>query len=190
MSITEWLKSLYGKFDKLYSDIFTAVCADCNDHDCEGYVWLLSEEADMLVESGVAVVELNGNTNFIHSFPEDEGQLRLNVVKPPCVLRDEKRCSIYKIRPLVCRMYPVGIVTHEGQIVLALHEDCEYVRRMEPEQRSEFVANIQSIFSEIPAEAIDEIVESYRKVDAISHLPEGPNQYTLIGPIGNSEERR
>ena len=170
---------MYIQFDQLYSDIFNQVCAGCQDHDCEGYIWLLPEEAKTLYEAGITIVELN-RSSFIHSFPEANGALRLDVMKPPCVLHKDKRCSIYTIRPLVCRMYPVGLITLNCQVAVVLHQECEFVRRLVGRKKEEFLLQIREILDGLSEEFVDDLVSCYHEVDTISHFPEGPNSYEVL----------
>lgn len=174
------LSGLYEAFDRLYQDILPA-CANCPDHDCEGYVWLLSDEADRLVEVGVEVVEINEVVNFIHSFPEVDGIIKLDIPKPPCRYRMERLCSIYTHRPLVCRMYPVGILTHEDKAVIALHKDCQFTRQLCGEAKTAFTKRVVAILHGLSAELYQELLETYRQVDAVSSLPAGPNEYEVLG---------
>lgn len=180
------LQWLYEQLDKLYRGIFDSVCVTCADHDCEGYVWLLPEEADTLFEAGVSVVEINSGVQFIHSFPEEDGRIVVDRPKPPCVLREEKRCSVYDIRPLVCRMYPVGFVTHEGIVSLVLHEDCAFTRSQDEEAKTQFVQKVSSIFQNLPEELTARILQCYQDVNELSVLPDEPNTYEVIAAFGNN----
>ena len=180
------LLGLYAQLDTLYQGIFDSVCASCTDHDCEGYVWLLPEEEMLLLEAGVPVVEINGNARFIHSFPEEEGELVIDRPKPPCILREDKKCSVYNLRPLVCRMYPVGLVTHENTVSLVLHKDCAFTRRQDEQARTEFIQEVSAIFQNLTPELTHHILTCYLHVDEVSALPDGPNIYEMISPFGTN----
>lgn len=177
-----YLLKMYKAFDLLYRDI-RAFCACCEDHDCEGYVWLLKEEAESLYEFGIPIVEINKNTDFIHSFEETNGALLVNKLKPPCRLRQNGFCSIYNLRPLLCRMYPLGLVTEGSEILLALHKDCKFSREIDGEFKREFIEQAIKILKLAPIELLEEIVDAYEKVDEISAFPEGPNTYEVIIPF-------
>ena len=177
------LLDLYAQLDILYRGIFDSVCAGCTDHDCEGYIWLLPEEADALFDAGIPVVEINTNTRFIHSFPEENGRLLLDKPKPPCVLRRGKLCSVYSMRPLVCRMYPVGLATHDGVVFLVLHKDCAFARRQDEKAKAQFVQEVLAIFRGLSPELTSHILQCYLDVDEISVLPNGPNAYEVISPF-------
>lgn len=177
------LEELYSALDSLYSNIIN-ICTYCPDHDCEGYVWLLDQESNSLYNSGISVVEVNENIHFIHSFPEEEGMVRVDVLRPPCRLRsDNGQCSIYNSRPLVCRMYPVNILTHENKVCLVLMHDCQYSRQLEGTEKSRFVDRILTIFRNTSAAILLDILQTYRRVDNISAFPDGPNIYEIISPL-------
>lgn len=184
----ETLEELFNALDVLYSGIEES-CRDCNDPDCMGYIWLLKEEADDLYERGVPLVEVNKKSTFIHSFPNTpEGQLNLSVRYPPCsqLCTENRRCGIHENRPLVCRLYPIGLETRQkdGIIVWALHRDCLYVRRLEERGLlSDFERRARKIINNLSPELFEEIVKTYRAVDAIASFPYGENNYTTLQEV-------
>lgn len=184
------LRKLYSELSFLYRDI-RSVCAECKDHDCEGYVWLLKDEASSLYDLNVSIVEINDGTFFIHSFEEVNGSLSIDKPKPPCELRRNGFCSIYDLRPLVCRMYPVGLVTVDSEVLLALHKDCKFSRDINSEAKVVFIAQAVEILKRASPDLLKEVLTSYREVDAISAFPEGPNTYEVIMPFRSLiDERR
>lgn len=176
------LLKLYLEFDSLYRDI-KLVCKNCHDHDCEGYVWLLANEVESLLNIDVSIVEINDSTAFIHSFEEEGGVIRVDKPKPPCQWRDSGLCSIYENRPLVCRMYPVGFVTDNNEVVVALHRDCEYSRRLEGESKKQFFNCIIKILRQTSVDLLNEIFDCYLRVDHLSAFPEGLNTFEAIVPL-------
>jgi Fe-S-cluster containining protein len=176
------LLKLYSELDFLYRNI-SSVCSECKDHDCEGYVWLLKDEASLLYNLNVPIVEINDSTFFIHSFEEANGSLSINKPKPPCKLRRDGLCSIYDSRPLVCRMYPVGLVTVDGKVLLVLHRDCKFSRDIKGEAKAVFIAQAVEILKQSSPGLLTKVLASYRKVDAISAFPEGPNTFEVIMPL-------
>lgn len=180
------LLDLYAQLDTLYRGIFDSVCASCTDHDCEGYIWLLPEEEAALLDAGIPVVEINGNAWFIHSFPEEDGRLIIDQPKPPCILREGKKCSVYNLRPLVCRMYPVGLVTHDGKVSLVLHEDCAFTRCQDEQAKARFIREVSAVFQGLAPELTHRILKCYLDVDEVSVLPDGPNAYEVISPFGTN----
>jgi len=180
----ETLSQLYDALDELYRGI-EQDCRDCQDLDCMGYVWLLKKEAERLYERGVSLVQVNNGPTFIHSFPAtNKGQPDLSFRYPPCsqLCTDSRRCSIYEDRPLVCRLYPLGLETKaDGTIVWALHRDCLHIRRME--ERStlpNFKHRVRNVINNLSPKLLEEVVETYRAVDAISSFPDGENNYSSL----------
>lgn len=183
------LHKLYLELNFLYRDI-RSVCVACQDHDCEGYVWLLKEEASALYDLNIPIVEINESTFFIHSFEEVDGVISIEKPKPPCRLRQNGLCSIYDSRPLVCRIYPVGLVTVSDEIMLVLHKDCKFSRDIKDEAKTVFIAQAIEILKKTPNDLLDEIMDTYRKVDAISAFPEGPNTFEVITPLRSLKNER
>ncbi|MBD3225444.1 MAG: hypothetical protein GF313_11975 [Caldithrix sp.] len=176
------LLKLYSEFDYLYRDI-GLICRDCRDHDCEGYVWLLKDETESLLDIDVQIVEINDNTSFIHSFEEEGDVVRVDKLKPPCRLREAGLCTIYKNRPLVCRMYPVGLVTDKDDVVVALHQDCGYARRLNKSDKQLFFQRVLGILRRTPKALLREWLESYLLVDRLSAFPEGLNTFEVISSL-------
>jgi MoaA/NifB/PqqE/SkfB family radical SAM enzyme len=183
----ETLSQLYDTLDELYRGI-EQDCRECQDPDCMGYVWLLKQEAERLYERGVPLVQINNNPTFIHSFPvTNKGQLNLSVRYPLCsqLCTNSRRCSIYEDRPLVCRLYPLGLETNtDGAIVWALHRDCLYIRRMkERGTLPDFERRARNIINNLLPKLFEEITETYRAVDKISSFPDGENNYNILQEV-------
>ncbi len=183
----ETLSQLYDALDELYRDI-EQDCRDCQDPDCMGYVWLLKKEAEWLYERGVPLVQVNNGPTFIHSFPTtSKGQPDLSVRYPSCsqLCTDSRRCNIYKDRPLVCRLYPLGLETKaDGTIVWAIHRDCLHIRRMEERGTlPNFEHRVRNVINNLSPELLGEIVETYRAVDAIASFPDGENNYSSLQEV-------
>ena len=181
------LSQLYDALDELYRGI-EQDCRDCQDPDCMGYVWLFKKEAEQLYERGVPLVQVNNGLTFIYSFPvTTQGQPDMSVRYPPCsqLCTDSRRCSIYEDRPLVCRLYPLGLETKaDGAIVWALHLDCLPIRRMkESGTVPNFEHRVRNVISNLSPELLEEIVETYRAVDAISSFPDGENNYSSLQEV-------
>jgi len=180
--LNEHLDKLYREFDQLYRDI-GIICAGCKDYECEGYVWLLAEEAETLYNQNIPIVEINEDMHFVHSFEEVDGRILIDKPKPPCILRANGLCTIYGIRPLVCRMYPVGFEYDDGLVRLVLHEDCQFARELQGEDRRSFFQAVIGIFQSVPQELIRRLNDEYAKVYGISIFPEGPNLFEAIASI-------
>lgn len=184
------LCKLYLELNFLYRDI-RSVCVNCQDHDCEGYVWLLQEEASSLYDLNVPIVEINDSTFFIHSFEEINGVISIEKPKPPCRLRQNGLCSIYNSRPLVCRIYPISLSIADDEVLIVLHKDCKFSRDIKGETKTVFIAQAIKILKQLPDNLLNEIMDTFRKVNAISAFPDGPNTFEVIAPLRSlTNERR
>jgi len=181
------LPELEAALDELYQGI-ERDCWECKDPDCMGFVWLLKQEMEKLYELGVPLLEVNDEITFIHSFPlTAEGKPNFAARYPPCsqLCADSRRCNIYKDRPLACHLYPLGFETKaDGTIVWAVHLDCLYIRRMEERGLTpDFESRALSIINSITPQLLEEIVATYRAVDAISCFPYGENSYSTLQEV-------
>jgi Fe-S-cluster containining protein len=178
------LEALYEEFDRFYENI-GAVCAVCQDPDCQGYIWTLPAESDTLLNQDVPIIEINCGPTFIHSFVEQDGVPDLSVRSPRCGQLCEgttRQCRIYRYRPLVCRIYPLGLETEsDGTTVWALHLDCEFVRRLERAGAcTSFEDRARELLGRIASPLYEEIVMTYQAVNDISSFPEGRNHYRQL----------
>ena len=177
------IQELYGELDAFYPDI-RQFCADCHDPDCMGYTWVLPEEADRLIESNIPIVQINDGANFIHSFMiAEDGSINVEARYPVCRYAQDpcRKCGIYKQRPMVCRLWPIGLETHEGKVVLALHLDCLFVRYLqEHDLIPRFKRSVLNLMTRLSPELKEEIVSTYFAVDAITKFPDGENRYIIL----------
>ena len=178
------LIELYIAFDEVYDDILP-VCISCIDHDCEGYIWILPDEESALSDVGAEIIEVNGDCgicNFINPLksytPSDFEQM-----KPKCPLRVNGLCSVYNVRPLVCRIYPVGFLRIDGEVSIILSKDCAYSRALSGKKKKQFVDNILGVFDRCSQTLYDNIVGTYSIVDGYFKYPDGPNEYEVIGKL-------
>lgn len=176
------VNELYNAFDKLNQECSMS-CESCSDPDCMGYIWLLKEEADILLEKEIEVVEINNKISFINSFRNEKGDIDLTICKPKCVHRCKEtgHCLIRDIRPLTCHMYPFGPETIDGTDVWVLHTDCKFVKQMEQMgQISEYCMKANHILQRMSKELSEQIKQVYHYVDYLSEFPEGPNSFLVI----------
>lgn len=184
------LQRLYREVDKLYGNI-SEYCFQCKDNDCLGYIWLIKTEADRLYRAGVPLIKINDGPTFIHSFAEDQaGNINVSVKYPVCSQVDcsIRICLIRKKRPLVCHIYPAGLETLEnGRIVWAMHLDCLFVRKMaEQGLEDDLEKKFLSIINRVSRPLLDEIITTYKAVNAISAFPNGSNHFKIMkGGIKN-----
>lgn len=157
------------------------ICENCYEEDCKGYIWLLSQERDCLFEEDVEILEVNKDISFINPFSEKNNTVNIETVKPECPLHKKGKCKIHNKRPLVCRMYPLGLNTEKGAIYLVLHLDCLYSKIKMKD--IEFLNRSINLISDLNPCLLGYIVETYRRVDQISKFPDGPNNYMRLCAI-------
>ena len=86
---------------------------------------------------------------------------------------------------MVCRLFPIGLETQaDGTVVWALHLDCLHVRRLEEHGLlPSLERRALNILNRIGPKVMEEIVETYRAVDAISSFPDGENNYKPLQKV-------
>lgn len=77
-------------------------------------------------------------------------------------------------------MYPVGLEYDGDSVKLVLHEDCQFSRELQGENRKSFFRAIIGIFQSVPRELIRRLNDEYAEVYGISSFPEGPNSFEAI----------
>lgn len=171
------LNELYKALGSLFLGI-SEVCQQCQDDDCQGFIWLVPQEAERLYQDGVEILEINNNISFLQSFTEKDKKINIEQFKPPCPFCKKKRCTIYSKRPLVCRMYPLAFATENGIVYLILHLDCLFSKQKAADVL--FRDRAVTLFKRLHPRLLKKIMETYRCVDSISKFPEGPNKYLRL----------
>lgn len=106
-------------------------CTGC----CEqgGLVYVRDDEVEPLKKLGVPIITVGGIA-FIQRLPDGAC---------PMLDRAAKQCSIYEQRPLCCRLFPLDVLTINGNLNWALSTHCpEDRKRLEASQkRNSFVGS-------------------------------------------------
>jgi Fe-S-cluster containining protein len=173
--------------DCVWSDI-SASCAVCTDPDCLGYVWLAEEEEEPLLDAGVQIVQVNGDSGplFLDSYPRDgEGRLVLGQRGPRCPWRGaDGRCTVHAARPLVCHMYPFGIDRQRGGgYVWSLHTDCQYVRSRSPGQLEALLTELRGLLGRTDRQLMDVIVGAYLNADSVVGEGQPLDCFIPVAPV-------
>jgi len=178
------LKDLYRELDECYEDI-KDYCFLCKEKDCMGYIWLLKSEARRLYNANIPLVKINNGPTFIHSFPiKEDGGPDVSIKSPTCGQVDcsGRICLIRNKRPLVCHMYPVGLETLKDRtVVWAIHLDCLFIKKLDEQKTlNEFEEKFLFILNRISKTLLDEIVSTYKNVDAISIFLDDRNNFKVL----------
>jgi len=173
--------------DHVWSDIAPS-CAVCTDPDCLGYVWLVEEEEEALLDVGVRTVQVNGESGplFLDSYTRDgQGRLVVNQRGPRCPWRGaDGRCMVHAARPLVCHMYPLGIERDgRGSYEWGLHTDCHYVRSRSAAQLEKLLADLRQVLDHTAEPLMDVIVTAFLKSDSVAADETPLNRYLPVAPV-------
>lgn len=156
------------------------VCSRCDYDDCKGYIWLLPQEASRLYEEGLPILEINDKLSFLSPFQEDE-EINVSRLKPPCPYCKERRCQIRDLRPLNCRLYPLNFVNQNGKVYLVLHLDCQYAR--EVENNPEFKRRALSLLEQVDSTLLSQVLDTYLSCETLLIFPYGRNRYMILAEL-------
>lgn len=180
------LKRLRKEIDMLYTDIFSS-CLSCSYKCCQGFINVLPREIENIVDNGIEIIEINDEVYFLNNFEKDEKDIPvLNVFAPKCLMRDcEKKCTINKIKPIVCSLYPIiPDRAEDGKLVWALHLDCAYSEKIQRDNKvDEIKEQFIKILNRITPSLYREIKESFERVNAICTYPKGYNKILKIKEV-------
>ncbi|HZB31897.1 MAG TPA: hypothetical protein VE465_17195 [Streptosporangiaceae bacterium] len=187
MTVIATLDEFKRTVDKVWAGISTS-CAVCTDPDCLGYIWLLEEEEEPLLDAGVQIVQVNGESGplFLDNYERDaQGRLVVNQRGPRCPWRGpDGRCTIHASRPLVCHMYPLGIERDgAGGYDWALHTDCHYVRSRTADQLAALLDGLRGVINNTAPTLIDLIVTAFAKSDSVAAEGTPLNRYLPVAPV-------
>jgi len=174
------LEELYDALDSLFCGI-SQICQECHEDDCKGYNWLLPREMDRLYENDVEILEINKNIYFIKPRFGKQDEVNIEMIKPECPLRKNKKCTIYSVRPLVCRMYPLNFSTERDTIYLVLHLDCLYSKKKKGDVV--FLSQAVELIKDLNPRLLEEIKKIHRDFNSISKFPIGKNKYLRLSAV-------
>jgi len=130
--------ALEGLYDALAEADFSPCdgCSAC----CEG-AWLLAREADKARAVDPAVVIEDRGVAFLG----DGG---------PCPWRGDGRCARYALRPLDCRLFPLDLIEHDGELWW-----CVFLGCVRPDALAErLIPRIEAIEAAMTPEILAEFV--------------------------------
>jgi len=55
-----------------------------------------------------------------------------------CVFLNKNKCTIYRLRPLICRFYPFRLETTDGEYIFSLTNECQGIGTGNPLRRNYF----------------------------------------------------
>ena len=105
------------------SSPFSFKCQACGACCHNKAIEISPNEAERLAANRGFPVE-----EFRRLFAEEDGRTLRNRRDGSCVFLNEGRCAVHPDRPLVCRMFPIGLIRdsqgNERYGVMPLHPDC------------------------------------------------------------------
>lgn len=160
------LKKTYELSDELLPGI-SEFCKKCNAC-CKTYGWLLREEAKEFSKKGYPVAKINNFLYCIDSFVQDEKGKRVLDRIPRCRFYQDRRCLIYKERPLDCRLYPVKVKFGKERSFIGLSLGCKYISCLPGFRKNKVCGNITSFLKKAPKSIINQYLDLMYQVNLIS----------------------
>lgn len=179
------IDELKNRIDFIWKGIEQS-CKTCTDPDCVGYIWVLPDEEEAILNKGIQTVQVNGEDGpiFLDNYGrDDQGCIIVNKPKMGCPhLSEDRKCTIRDVRPLTCHLYPLGMETDlEGNIVWALHSDCAHVRNLQKSGKIDVVLQqLYALLSELDPSLESKILKTFAKSDFIAKFENGFNNYITI----------
>jgi hypothetical protein len=87
------------------------------------------------------------------------------------------------MRPLVCRLYPIGFATEGKHIFVVLHQDCLFVRELADDAPA-FAHMAKMLFADIDTKLLSHIISTYSEVENIAAYPVGRSNYLKLFEMG------
>lgn len=160
------LAKIYRLSSKIFPDISNS-CRKC-DTCCQTYGWLLKKEAKIFTQKGYPVVKINNRLFCINSFKRDKNGKIITDEIPTCIFYKIRSCSIYKNRPLDCRLFPIKIKFGKEKSYLGLSLGCRYISSLSQTQKNRICKNIIKFLKKVPRETINEYLNLMYQVNLIS----------------------
>lgn len=165
------LENLYDKLDELSKHV-QKFCFDCEIVCCRGYIMLLREEAEQVLKNGGSVLEYKNPKGvkgyMLDTYPRDvTGNFRCDVHAPECPNRSLiSGCSLYNVRPLICRMYPLDLqeIKDKPNIYWVVHKRCEFMQKLPKEDLENWLSKAKSIVINIGSKLLKEIEIEWKKL--------------------------
>lgn len=160
----ETLNELKDRLRKIFPNIQES-CKKCGYPDCRGYIYLLKEEVNDLLNDDIDVICLNKSVYLIDSFRRKEnGELDLTEFSPKCILRcEDGRCKIHNQKPLICLSYPIIIDRYQdGKDYWVFHKLCQYyVDVTKVGKKEEVIHGFMKLIEDISPELKSKIQNAY-----------------------------
>jgi len=158
-------------------------CINCKYPDCMGYIWLLKQEKDQLLKNGIDVLNINNQINFIN-FLNNNQEIN-DVIKckyPKCLYRSEDgKCSIQKIKPLACKLYPISLAMVGATLCWTLNLDCAYSQYLIKSGNIKvFIYNFYKFINLIDKIIYYDIIKICKEVENVTKNPDGPNKFIIL----------
>lgn len=165
-NMVKLLDKAYCMADKLFPRISKA-CKKCN-LCCKTYGWLIKEEKEIYLKKGIPIVTINEEVHCIDSFEKDEEGKRILNEIPRCKFYKNGKCSIYRKRPLDCRLYPIKIRFQRGKSFLNISLGCKYIESLSKKAKQKLYKRVVDFVKKAPNEIIQKYIDLMEKISRIS----------------------
>lgn len=156
----------------LIKKIFPGISDFCKKCDtcCYTYGWLSKGEARKFIEIGYSVAQINRSLYCIDSFVRDQkGNIKFEKI-PRCIFYKNKKCSIYKEKPLDCDLYPIKIRISNNRVYVGVSLGCKYIFSLSKKKRQEIYLSVVEFFKNIPPSTLNNYLDMSYSIYLISRI--------------------
>lgn len=131
--------------DALARAALTEYCNRCPQVCCRGGIAITCAEAEHLVAS-LPLLAVDG-VLFLDT--ERDRHTGRDETRPICPAYQNRRCRVYDIRPLICRLFPVELLPLERRWAWFLSGKCPFVQTMPAAGQRQFKERLRSALAKV-----------------------------------------
>lgn len=109
-------------------------CLSCHEPCCNGYIMAFSDEHRRIIEYCEEDYFIKG-----------DGYYYMNDVDECPYLKDGM-CTIYEVRPMMCRFYPFFPIPRNGRIRVCYDKDCPLVGVLSEEEKEQVKKEMREFY--------------------------------------------
>jgi Fe-S-cluster containining protein len=171
------LPRIYEVLGALGNQPECSTCRLCEEH--VGLVYLMSAEATRDRRKGLPVLSVDASA---HYYP------RTRDGWCSCFDPATNTCRVYAERPLCCRLYPLDLVSIEGEVWWVVHRECPIAQRFTRQRQLDVLAAVtRRIEPLLGDEDLADWIRQDRVSAAIEYLDHEEMSLTPLRRFGSPE---
>ncbi|HEV2962479.1 MAG TPA: YkgJ family cysteine cluster protein [Candidatus Angelobacter sp.] len=156
------IDNLYAIVEPLSSQPECLTCDLCERN--VGLVYLINDESSRIKKDGHQVARTSEGVEYL-----SRSQSKKSATWCSCFDTAKNQCSIYPIRPLCCRLYPLDLMKIDGELWWIVHAECPIAERFDKERKLDALSSITIGLETVLS---PEQLRGWRKIDDTSQTTE------------------